>query len=123
MESIEQKIKAILAGIVRDVEGIEGALLVDNNGFVLSSSGIVGQSDLDLIGGILTSLANVAIKVGEELDTGGINGLIVEGGKKQIYMRKIGNYKTLIIISKRETPIGMVTYMARKAEPMINEVL
>jgi len=123
MESIEQRIKAILNGIIQDVDGIEGVLLVDNNGFVLASSGIISQSDLDLIGGILTSLANVAIRVGKELDTGGIDGLIVEGKKKQIYMRKIGEYKTLIIISRKETPVGMVTYIARKVAPVIDEIL
>ena len=123
METMEQKIKGILSNIVRDVEGVEGALLVDNNGFVLASSGLASTSDPDLIGGILSSLANVALRVGQELDAGDISGLIIEGGKKQVYMRKIGDYKTLIVIARKGTPMGMLTYIGRKSAPLIDEIL
>ncbi len=124
METIGVQIKKVMTDIMSESAGIEGALVVDSNGFVVSAIGAaIREGAQDLIGGIITSLANMASKTGKELGTGEIESVIIEGKERNILITTVAHRDSLVVLASKETPLGILFLAARKGAQKLQGLL
>ena len=86
MSTIEEEIHVILQRMVDRLGGLEGAMLVDHEGFIAASYGgyVSDMYDVEMIGGIATSVLTMTAKMADELNTGQVDRIMIHGADRHI---------------------------------------
>jgi len=110
MTTIEERISLVLENLVERLGGIDAALLVDSEGFVISSYGanIGSSTDVEMIGGIATSLVTMTSRVAAVLKTGAVDRVMLHASQRHVFISPAGNGTNLVTIAKRDASLGLI---------------
>ena len=110
MSTIEEEIRSILQNMVDRLGGLEGAMLVDHEGFIAASyGGYVGDMhDVEMIGGISTSLLSMTTKMAKELNTGNVDRIMIHGADRHIFVSRAGSEMNLVTVARRDASLGLI---------------
>ena len=110
MSTIEVEIRNILQRMVERLGGIEGAMLVDQEGFIASSyGGYVGDMhDVEMIGGISTSVLTMTTKMANELNTGKVDRIMIHGADRHIFVSRAGEEMNLVTVARKDASLGLI---------------
>ncbi len=124
METKETLLEEALAGLVKNVRGVEGAIVVDRDGFVVASyiRSSREPDELYAIGAVLTAIWSAAERNSEVLEVGEPDRLLIQGKKANVVLIGAGD---LVLAAKvdPEAPLGLVLIEAKKVMEQIRQVL
>lgn len=110
MQTVEEKLGAVLGNLVDRLGGLDGAMLVDNEGFAMASHGsYLGTVDeIEMIGGIATSLLTMTSRVASELHTGRVDRVMIHGEERHIFVSRAGDEMNLVTVAKKDASLGLI---------------
>ena len=124
METRETLLEEALAGLVKNVRGIEGAVVVDRDGFVVTSY-IRTSRDPDqlyAIGAVLTSIWSAAERNSEVLEVGVPERLLIQGSSANVVFFGTGDLILAVKVDP-EAPLGLVFIEAKRVLAQIKSLL
>ncbi len=110
MSTIEEDIQSILQRMVERLGGIDGAMLVDLEGFIAASyGGYVGNTqDVEMIGGIATSVLTMTTRMANELNTGQVDRIMIHGAERHIFVSRAGEEMNLVTVARKDASLGLI---------------
>jgi predicted regulator of Ras-like GTPase activity (Roadblock/LC7/MglB family) len=110
MSTIEENIRSILQRMVDRLGGLDGAMLVDHEGFIAASVGsyVGDMHDVEMIGGISTSVLSMTTKMANELNTGEVDRIMIHGDKRHIFVSRAGTEMNMVTVAKRDASLGLI---------------
>jgi len=110
MQTVEERLEAVLGNLVDRLGGLEGAMLIDSEGFAVASHGAyLGTVDeIEMIGGIATSLLTMTARVATELRTGDVDRVMIHGQDRHIFVSRAGESMNLVTVAKKDASLGLI---------------
>lgn len=106
-----------------DIEGINTAVLVGRDGFVLE--GVVGGGDLDVeaVGAVISTGIGSSEVMGTELAVGEFRQNMVEYSGGVIVVNLVGDNAILAVVADLKAPLGNIRYQVKKRLPAIERAV
>lgn len=98
-------------------------LTLDKSGQVLAAQGQTGQRDLIALGALLAGTFSSSRQVAEILGEQDFRTILQQGVYENIYTTLIGDSWLLVVVFDRQTHVGLVKVLARKAAEELERVL
>lgn len=110
MQTVEERLGIVLGNLVDRLGGLDGAMLVDTEGFAMASHGsYLGTVDeIEMIGGIATSLLTMTSRVASELRTGKVDRVMIHGQDRHIFVSRAGDNMNLVTVAKKDASLGLI---------------
>ncbi len=102
--------------------GINLAVLIDRDGFVIESSGDAA-ADAEVAAALMSSAATSSAGLGRDLRLGGLQSMLLEYDRGTISLHTVADAALLAVIIAERQPWGRVRYCARKVLPELARVL
>ena len=109
----EERLKDILRRMGEKVPGLEGAMVVDEDGLVVARWGVIPQEEL--MGGVIAALVGMAKRSLDQLGTGKRDWMAIHGTKKKVFLWEVDPKATLVAIASPEATTGLVLTVAQGA--------
>ncbi len=98
-------------------------LLLDKSGQLISAQGNVGQRDIIALGALLAGAFSSSRQVAEILGEKDFRNILQQGVYESIYTSLIGEQWLLVVVFDKQTHVGLVKVLARKACDELERVL
>ncbi|MGH2486469.1 MAG: roadblock/LC7 domain-containing protein [Ktedonobacterales bacterium] len=121
-ESELGNIARVLGRLTQDT-GASHVLLLDKSGQLISTQGQGGQRDVIALGALLAGAFSSSRQVAEILGEKDFRSILQQGVHESMYTSLIGDQWLLVIVFDRQTHVGLVKVLARKATDEIERVL
>lgn len=95
------------------IPGVNGAVVVGRDGFVIESAGASGRIDLDTVGASVAMILNGAEKMGNELKLAPFHTLTLEAPDAMIMCTPAGD-ALLVILAPDSKTLGMIRLQIKK---------
>lgn len=115
-------LRDLLDDLVR-IEGINTAVLVGRDGFVIDGIQSGGSLDVEDIGAVISTGIGSSEIMGNELAVGTLSQTMVEFEKGIVLVNLVGDNAILAVVADLKTPLGNVRYQVKKRLPDIREKL
>lgn len=115
-------IARILGRLTQDT-GASHVLLLDKSGQLISTQGQGGQRDVVALGALLAGAFSSSRQVAEILGERDFRSILQQGVHESMYTSLIGEQWLLVIVFDRQTHVGLVKVLARKATEELDRVL
>jgi len=114
--------RVVLADFTR-IEGVEAAAIVSKDGFLIDmvSSGELSV-DPDSLAAMITTLYGASLRLGEELNLGDLDIVILEYKNNYVLVEDVGEALVAVLASRRAI-LGRVRYELKKQKDRIRSVL
>ena len=119
----DNKLKVELERIVNDlgkVEGVEGALIVDNNEEILSQR-ILQDIDISLFGPMAHVITSSSKRLLSSSDQGNIQRVLVESKNGKALFLDLGNVH-FVVLMKNRANVGLIMVSSKRAAEKIKEL-
>ena len=119
----DNKLKVELERIVNDlgkVEGVEGALIVDNNEEILSQR-ILQDVDISLFGPMAHVITSSSKRLLNSSDQGNIQRVLVESKNGKALFLDLGNVH-FVVLMKNRANVGLIMVSSKRAAEKIKEL-
>jgi predicted regulator of Ras-like GTPase activity (Roadblock/LC7/MglB family) len=103
--------------------GASHVLLLDKSGQLISTQGQAGQRDLIGLGALLAGAFSSSRQVAEILGERDFRTILQQGVHESLYTSLIGEQWLLVVVFDKQTHIGLVKVLARKACEELERVL
>lgn len=121
-ESELSNIARVLGRLTLDTGGSH-VLLLDKSGQLISAQGEVGQRDIIALGALLAGAFSSSRQVAEILGEKDFRAILQQGVYESIYTSLIGEQWLLVVVFDKQTHVGLVKVLARKACDELERVL
>jgi predicted regulator of Ras-like GTPase activity (Roadblock/LC7/MglB family) len=110
MKTVEEMLRGVLRNMVDRLGGVDGAMLVDAEGFVIAShgTGVEGADQAEMVGGITTSLLTMTTKVAGVLGTGKVDRVMLHGADRHVFVSPVSPGANLVVIARRDASLGLI---------------
>lgn len=98
-------------------------LLLDKSGQLISAQGQVGQRDIIALGALLAGAFSSSRQVAEILGEKDFRNILQQGVYESIYTSLIGEQWLQVVVFDKQTHVGLVKVLARKAADELERVL
>ncbi len=98
-------------------------LLLDKSGQLIASQGPTGQRDVIALGALLAGAFSSSRQVAEILGEKDFRNILQQGVHESIYTSLIGEHWLLVVVFDKQTHVGLVKVLARKAAEELERVL
>lgn len=98
-------------------------LLLDKSGQLIATQGQVGQRDLIALGALLAGAFSSSRQVAQILGETDFRHILQQGVQESIYTSLIGEQWLLVVVFDKQTHVGLVKVLARKAAEELERVL
>jgi hypothetical protein len=115
-------LRDLLDDLVR-IEGINTAVLVGRDGFVIDGVQSGGRLDVEDIGAVISTGIGSSEIMGNELAVGTLHQTMVEFEKGIVLVNLVGDNAILAVVADLKTPLGNVRYQVKKRLPDITDKL
>lgn len=115
-------IARVLGRLTLDTGGSH-VLLLDKSGQLISAQGQVGQRDILALGALLAGAFSSSRQVAEILGEKDFRNILQQGVYESIYTSLIGEQWLLVVVFDKQTHVGLVKVLARKATDELERVL
>ncbi len=105
------------------IEGINTAVLVGRDGFIIEGLVSTGKLDAEAIGAVISTGIGSSEVMGRELQVGGLEQTMVEFNNGIIVINPVGENTILAVVADLKSPLGNVRYQVKKRLPHIIEAL
>ena len=122
LESEQGNIARVLGRLTLDT-GASHVLLLDKSGQLISAQGQTGQHDVIGLGALLAGAFASSRQVAEILGEKDFRSILQQGIYESIYTSLIGDHWLLVVVFDKQTHIGLVKVLARKAIDELERVL
>jgi predicted regulator of Ras-like GTPase activity (Roadblock/LC7/MglB family) len=121
-ESELGNIARILGRLAQDT-GAGQVLLLDKSGQLISTQGQVGQRDMLALGALLAGAFSSSRQVAAILGERDFRDILQQGVHESINTSLIGEQWLLVVLFDKQTHVGLVKVLARKATDELERVL
>lgn len=123
--TIEEKLGGVLKSMVDNLGGVDAAILVDSEGFVMASHGanIGSENEIEMIGGITTSLLTMTARAAGVLGTGKVDRIMLHATEKHVFVSPVYTGINLVTIAKKEASLGLIFAELRNIGGEIREMM
>jgi predicted regulator of Ras-like GTPase activity (Roadblock/LC7/MglB family) len=121
-ESEQGNIARVLGRLTLDT-GASHVLLLDKSGQVISAQGQSGRRDVIALGALLAGAFSSSRQVAEILGERDFRTILQQGVHESMYTSLIGDQWLLVVVFDRQTHVGLVKVLARKAVEELERVL
>jgi predicted regulator of Ras-like GTPase activity (Roadblock/LC7/MglB family) len=111
-------LKAQLNDLVK-VEGINTAVVVGRDGFVIEGISTVGRMDIEAVGAVISTGIGTSEVMGRELNVGAMSQGMVEYDNGILVMSFLGRDAVLAVVADLSANLGNVRYQVKKRTPEI----
>lgn len=117
-----QKLKQHLSSLVA-IEGINAAVVVSRDGFVVDGIVSNGALDTEAVGAVVSAGIGSAEVMGNELGAGDLTQTLFEYKGGVIAVSFLGNAAILAIVADLKANLGNIRYQVKKHTPEIEKSL
>lgn len=121
-ESELGNIARVLGRLTLDT-GASHVLLLDKSGQLISAQGQTGQRDIIALGALLAGAFSSSRQVAEILGERDFRTILQQGVHESLYTTLIGEQWLLVIVFDKQTHVGLVKVLARRAAEELERVL
>ncbi len=121
-ESDLSNIARVLGRLTLDTSSSH-VLLLDKSGQLITAQGQVGQRDIIALGALLAGAFSSSRQVAEILGEKDFRNILQQGVYESIYTSLIGEQWLLVVVFDKQTHVGLVKVLARKACDELERVL
>ena len=121
-ESEIGNIARVLGRLASDT-GASHTLTLDKSGQLIASQGQTGQRDLIALGALLAGAFASSRQVAEILGERDFRAILQQGVHESIYTNLVGDQWLLVIVFEKQTHVGLVKVLARKAADELERIL
>jgi predicted regulator of Ras-like GTPase activity (Roadblock/LC7/MglB family) len=121
-ESELSNIARVLGRLTLDT-GASHLLLLDKSGQIIATQGTVGQRDLVALGALLAGAFSSSRHVAEILGERDFRSILQQGVYESLSTSMVGEQWLLVVVFDKQTHIGLVKVLARKAVEELERVL
>ncbi len=121
-ESEQGNIARVLGRLTIDT-GASHVLLLDKSGQLISAQGQTDQRDVIALGALLAGAFASSRQVAEILGERDFRTIVQQGLHESLYTSLIGEQWLLVVVFDRQTHVGLVKVLARKAVLELERVL
>ena len=121
-ESELGNIARVLGRLTLDT-GASHVLLLDKSGQLISTQGQTGQRDIIALGALLAGAFSSSRQVAEILGERDFRTILQQGVHESLYTSLIGEQWLLVIVFDKQTHVGLVKVLARRACEELARVL
>ncbi len=104
----ERNTTAILKDVC-EIPGLEAAVVVGRDGFVIESEGSSEEIELDMLGACLATAVNGIEDMGREMEVNRMQDLFIEYGDATIICRPIGD-AIVALVAPDASKLGIIRY-------------
>ncbi|MFH0823423.1 MAG: roadblock/LC7 domain-containing protein [Pseudomonadota bacterium] len=115
-------VKQLLGDLV-SVEGINTAVVVGRDGFVIEGATNSGRMDVEAVGAVISAGIGSAEVIGRELNIGSMNQAMVEFSGGVVVMSFLGRDAILAVVADANANLGNVRYQVKKKSPEIQSAI
>ncbi len=125
MATVEEQLGQVLQTMVDRLGGVDAAMLVDSEGFVVASYGATlgSANDVEMVGGITTSLLTMTTRVAGVLGTGKVDRVMLHGLDRHVFVSPAAPGVNLVTIARKDASLGLIFAELRNVGSTIEEVL
>lgn len=116
------KLKDILADLCR-VDGVQAAVVVSQDGFVIEGVTNSGEIDYDALGAIVSTGVGASRAMGGELQLGSLTQILAEYAGGLLTLNALSGSVTLAVVTTASANVGSVRYQTRKRVPELEAAL
>src|SRR5579883_2844393 len=98
-------------------------LLIDKSGQLIAAHGQQGQRDVIGLGALLAGVFSSSRQVAEILGERDFHSILQQGVYESIYTLLIGDQWLLVVVFDKQTHVGLVKVLARKASEELGRIL
>ena len=114
---------ARILGRLNTDTGASHTILLDKSGQVISSQGDPSERDLVALGALLAGTFSSSRQVAEILGERDFRTILQQGERESIMTSLIGGAWLLVVIFEKQTHVGLVKILGRKASEELERVL
>ena len=103
--------------------GAGHVVLLDKSGQIISTQGAVGQRDMIALGALLAGAFSSSRRVAEILGEKDFRNILQQGVHESISSTLIGDQWLLVVVFDKQTHIGLVKVLSRRAAQELESVL
>ncbi len=125
MATVEEQLGQVLQTMVDRLGGVDAAMLVDSEGFVVASYGAIlgSANDVEMVGGITTSLLTMTSRVAGVLGTGNVDRVMLHGTDRHVFVSPATPSVNLVTIARKDASLGLIFAELKNIGSTIEEVL
>jgi len=125
MATMEEQLGQVLQAMVERLGGVDAAMLVDSEGFVVASFGATlgSANDVEMVGGITTSLLTMTARVAGVLGTGVVDRVMLHGTDRHVFVSPATPNVNLVTVARKDASLGLIFAELRNIGATIQEVL
>lgn len=121
-ESELGNIASLLGRLTQDT-GAGHVLLLDKSGQLISAQGQDAQRDIVALGALLAGAFSSSRQVAEIFGEQDFRNILQQGVHESIYTSLIGEHWLLVVVFDKQTHVGLVKVLARRAGEELERVL
>jgi predicted regulator of Ras-like GTPase activity (Roadblock/LC7/MglB family) len=114
---------ARVLGRLAQETGAGQVMLLDKSGQLISAQGLIGGRDTVALGALLAGAFSSSRQVAEILGERDFRDILQQGVHESINSTLIGNQWLLVVVFDRQTHVGLVKVLARRAVDELERVL
>ena len=103
--------------------GASHVLLLDKSGQLIATQGEVGERDLLALGALLAGAFSSSRQVAQILGEKDFHSILQQGLYESIYTSLVGEQWLLVVVFEKQTHVGLVKVLARKAVEELERIL
>ncbi len=122
MATLAQNVNQLLRGVQTSVPEVIGAVVVNMDGFVVSSS-VPAEVDEELIGGMAAALLGVGERISADLMRSQMEQVYVRSPKGYVIVNAINDQSALVLLVTREAKLGLIFLEVRRIAGELGRLL
>jgi len=115
-------LKSLLNDLVK-VEGINAAVVVGRDGFVIEGISTDGKLDIETVGAVISTGLGSSEMMGKELSVGALTQSMIEFDQGVLVMGTLGNDSLLCLVCQPGSNLGNVRLQMKKRSPDLASAL
>ena len=121
-QTISDQLDQVLINFERNVPHVEAIAIVSTDGLVIASR-LPDKVEEDRVGAMGAAILSISKRSGEELSTGEMCRVLIEGENGYLLIRSIGEFAILVALVDKNVRLGMLFYECKRCIAQLNEIL